>query len=68
MYTKHWKGVRDLTKNKWCGKICKRFPINADENEEAIWSLNEKERDSWSHSLLKNKKKKSQKSVRWSSG
>lgn len=57
MYTKHWKGVRDLTKNKWCGKICKCFPTNADENEEVIWSLNEKERDSWSHSLLKKKKK-----------
>lgn len=56
MYTKHWKGVRDLTKNKWCGKTCKCFPTNADENEETLWSLNEKERDSWSHSLLKKKK------------
>lgn len=45
MYTKHWKEVRDLTKNKWCGKTCKCFPTNADENEETIWSLNEKERD-----------------------
>lgn len=45
MYRKHWKGVRDLTKSKWCGKTCKCFPTNADENEETIWSLNEKERD-----------------------